>query len=57
MSDNDWKARVASIQDPLELLREIVDANRQGFLGHDPYYADLKLALMRRAEELANPGA
>ena len=52
-SDVEYIQRVRAISDPMEILREIIKACDSGMLGHDPYYAHLKKALIERARELS----
>lgn len=51
-SDVEYIEKVRAISDSKEMLREVVDACDSGLLGHDPYYAHLKKALIERAREL-----
>ncbi|MGW8178196.1 MAG: hypothetical protein ACWGQW_05425 [bacterium] len=53
MDDNQWKAKIQAITDPVVLLREIVIAVDDGYFGHDPYYKDIKEAYMNKAIELS----
>jgi hypothetical protein len=48
MNDNDWKRLWAGVTDPSEALRQLVA--HETVLGYDPYYADLKKALLEMAE-------
>ena len=49
--DESLKAKWAAISDPVEALRELVE--HETFLGYDPYYGDLRAALMEMAERCA----
>jgi hypothetical protein len=51
MADKDLLARWASITDPVQALREIVE--HEDFLGFDPYYCDLRAALLAMAARCA----
>ena len=48
MADADLLAKWAGITDPVQALREIVE--HEDFLGFDPYYRDLRAALLEMAE-------
>lgn len=52
MSDQEWKARVAAIEDPAELLRELVQLDDDVAGVGDPYYRDLYDAIIERARTL-----
>lgn len=51
MSDVELKAAWDKIEDPHEMLAAIVE--HSDFLGYDPYYADLRNALLDNANRLA----
>lgn len=50
MCDDDLKARWATVTDPLEALKELLE--NSCFLGSDPYYRDLNDALMEMVERV-----
>lgn len=50
-----WKAKIQAIQDPIVLLREIIDAIDGGYFGHDPYFNNIKETYMNRARDLVKP--
>ena len=45
--DELWKEYVKGIVDPYEMLWTIID--NEGFLGYDPYYKDLRAAMIDQA--------
>lgn len=49
-SDEKWKQYITQITNPVEMLRAIV--KNQDFLGYDPYYSDLREALLKQAENV-----
>ena len=49
-TDDKWIERVKKIEDPVTMLKEIV-AN-QDFLGYDPYYGNLRSALLNQADKI-----
>ena len=48
MSDAEWVDSLERITDPQEALRTLVE--NESYLGYDPYYKDLRAALMRMCE-------
>jgi len=48
MGDNEWIAHLASITDPKVACKILVE-NEQ-YLGYDPYYKDLRKALLDMCE-------
>jgi len=52
MTDKQWKRHVKTLNEPIALLEQIVQSVDQGLFGHDPYYADLKSALISQAEKV-----
>ena len=55
MTDREWIASLDEINDPREALRILVD--NENLLGYDPYYKDLRAALLRMCERNAEPAA
>lgn len=51
MSDSKFIASLRRVTSPKVALRLIVD--KQDFLGYDPYFADLRQALLDMADRLA----
>ena len=49
-TDAEWKQNLRKITDPVEMLREVQQANEDGFLGGDPYYSDILQALMQQVD-------
>lgn len=47
MSENIWTSRIAETEDPLEMLKFIVDDE---FLLYDPFYADIRKAMIAKAK-------
>lgn len=54
MNDNEWKEKIKSISDPLEMLKVIFD-NEQ-FFGYDSYYSDLRSTMLDQAEVIIRKG-
>lgn len=50
MTDQDWIQQVQQISDPIKMLRCILD--NQDFLGYDPYYSDLRGAMLLQIEKI-----
>lgn len=50
MDDDEWKAHLETIEDPVEMLGQIVINSE--FLGGDPYYRDLVQAMVSNAERV-----
>ncbi len=50
MTDVEFIAQVKTITDPVEMLEALL--NNDMFLGYDPYYADLRAALLDQAEQV-----
>ena len=50
MTDADWIKSLDNIKDPKEALTEFLDNER--FLGYDPYYGDLRVALIGMLERI-----
>ena len=50
MDDQEWIKSLDHIQTPEEALRVIVENER--FLGYDPYYKDLRKAMIEMAERI-----
>jgi len=48
MTDEEWKAEIAKIEDPIEMLEAIIE--NQDFLGYDPYFKDLRQAMLDQVE-------
>jgi len=49
-NDNEWKSRIREIQDHIEMLEAILEADNDGYLGGDPYYHDLLMTLMMQVK-------
>lgn len=49
-TDQKWIEKTRTIVDPLEMLKCIVE--NQDFLGYDPYYSDLRRAMIDTAEQI-----
>ena len=43
---------MAAISDPLEMLRAVV--NHEGFFGYDPYYGEIRKAVLDRAQAIVD---
>ena len=54
MTDKEWIAMVKQITDPYIMLQTIVDSEQ--YLGFDPYYKDLRDAMLNQAEYIATKG-
>ncbi len=52
MADKEWIEKVKQIEDPREMLKLIVE--NETFLGFDPYYKDLRNAMISQAEKIIN---
>lgn len=52
MTDEEYLAYVLTLDNPVSILKEIVGAVELGLFGHDPYYADLKRALLGQANKV-----
>lgn len=52
MTDHQWIKSLDKITDPREALRTIAENER--FLGYDPYYRDIRIALISLAERVGN---
>ena len=50
MDDAEWIAQIKEISDPIKMLEIIVD--NQNYLGFDPYYKDLRAAMLDQAEKI-----
>jgi len=50
MTHAEWMKSLDAITDPITMLKELVD-NEQ-YLGYDPYYWDIRMALLRAAERI-----
>lgn len=55
MTDAQYIAQFDKVTDPAEALRVIV--GNEHYLGYDPYYKDIRAALMKLAERLAAPNS
>ncbi len=47
MTDSEWIHKIEAINDPIAMLRAIIEY--EDFLGYDPYYRDLRETLLNRA--------
>ena len=52
MSDKEWIGGLDKIDDPKEALRIILE--NEMFLGYDPYYGELRAAMLNMAERIAS---
>jgi hypothetical protein len=50
MDDAKFIKQLDNIHDPVEALKAIVE--NEGFMGYDPYYRDLRAALLAMAERV-----
>lgn len=50
MTDEEVKAQWCAITDSVEMLRTILQ--HENFLGYDPYYGDLREALLNAADRI-----
>lgn len=48
MGDKEWLAKIASVTDPKEACRLL--AENENYLGFDPYYRDIREALINMCE-------
>ncbi len=47
MNDADWFKEIQAIEDPIEMLKCIVE--NIGYYGHDPYYSEIKATIFDTA--------
>ena len=52
MLDSEWIEQVKKISNPVEMLQCIVD--NEEYFGYDPYYKDLREAMLTRAWEIVS---
>jgi len=53
-TDEEWKAKVKQITDPVEMLGCIIE--NQDFMGYDPYYRDFRQTMLDQAEKIVKEG-
>jgi len=54
LSDKEYIEEIQQIQSPYQMLAKILEEIDQGFFGHDPYYADIKKAIVEHAKKILN---